>query len=135
MTTEIIKSFNSIVESFLSQMSSVVGTSYYTYFKRVIKVNSLIAIENSVQYLIPFKDKIFNKNESYFYNEENYLDTINKTPISSKYSGDSILSEIFRLKNIYGDLNQESRENVWSILQALVQLTIEYCEAKGITIN
>jgi len=135
MTTEIIKSFNSIVESFLSQTSGMVGTTYHSYFKRVVKVNSLIAIENAVQYMIPFKDKIFSKDESYFYNETNYLDKVNQTPISSQYSGDTILSEIFRLKDIYKELNDESKENVWSILQALVQLTIEYCQIKGITIN
>ena len=34
--------------------------------------------------------------------------------------------------NIYYKLNDDSKENVWSILQALLQLTIEYCEIKNI---
>ena len=42
--TDKIKIFNSIVESFLSQISGIVGTTYYTYFKKIIKINSLIAI-------------------------------------------------------------------------------------------
>lgn len=135
MATEIIKSFNSIVESFLLQTSDIVGTTYLTYFRKVIKVNSLIAIENSILYLLPFKVKIFSKDETYFINEDNYIEKINETEVKKKFSPDKIISEIFRLKDIYSELNEDSKENVWSILQALVQLTIEYCQIKGICID
>lgn len=134
MSIEIIKSFNSIIESFLLQTSELVGTTYYTYFKRVIKVNSLIAIENAITYLLPFRNKIFAKDETYFTNENNYMDTVNDGCVNNKVSNDKVLSEIFRLKDIYYKLNAESQENVWSILQALVQLTLEYCQIKGINI-
>jgi hypothetical protein len=135
MATEIIKSFNSIVESFLLQTSDIVGTTYLTYFKKVIKVNALIAIENSILYLLPFRVKIFSKDETYFINEDNYIEKINETEVTKKFSPDKIISEIFRLKDIYSELNEDSKENVWSILQALVQLTIEYCQIKGICID
>ena len=72
-TAEIIKSFNSIIESFLLQTSEIVGTTYYTYFKKVIKVNSLIVIENAIMYMLPYKEKIFLKDETYFSNENNYI--------------------------------------------------------------
>jgi hypothetical protein len=135
MSAEKIKLFNSIIEDFLAQTSELIGTSYYTYFKKVIKINSLIAIENSIAFLIPHKNKIFNKDESYFYDESNYLEDLNKTELGTQYNSDTILSEIFRLKNIYDKLDADSKENVWSILQALLQLTIEYCELKGIKHN
>jgi hypothetical protein len=134
-TAETIKTFNSIIESFLLQTSELVGTTYYTYFKKVIKVNALIAIESAINYMLPYKDKIFIKDETYFTNEVNYIDKVNNTSISTKFSNDKVLSEIFRLKNIYYKLNAESKENVWAILQALVQLTLEYCQLKGITIS
>ena len=41
---------------------------------------------------------------------------------------DNTLSEIMRLKDIYYKLDKDSRENVWAILQALLQLSIEYNE-------
>ena len=135
MSTEIIKSFNTIIESFLLQTSELVGTTYYSYFKKIIKVNSLIAIDSAISYLLPFKDKIFAKDETYFTNENNYMNKVNDSGINDKFTSDKVLSEIFRLKDIYYKLNEESRENVWAILQALVQLTLEYCQIKGISIS
>jgi hypothetical protein len=79
--------------------------------------------------MVPFKNQILSKDERYFTNEDNYMDKINETKESSK-----VLNEIMRLKDIYYKLEEESRENVWSILQALLQLTIEYCEIKNIPI-
>jgi hypothetical protein len=130
-----VKDFNLIIESFLQQMAEKIGTTYYTYFCRVTKVNALIAIENAIHFLIPSKDKIFNQDESYFQNEKNYMEHLSKTTITHKVSKDVILSEIFRLKDIYETLDENSKIEVWAILQALVQLTIEYCEIKGIKID
>jgi len=132
MAAEKIKAFNMIIENFLSQTSELVGTTYYTYFKKVTKVNSLIAIENGIRFMLPHKNKIFNKDESYFYDDELLVSQLNTTPISGKFSTDQVLSEIFRLKDIYYKLDNLSKENVWNILQALTQLMIEYCDIKGI---
>lgn len=133
MATEIIKTFNSIIESFLSQTTDTVGTTYYSYFKKIIRVNALLPIENGITQLLPFKKHIFNKDESYLRNEQNYIDKVN-IPLA-EVSNDTIISEIFKLKNIYDKLDNESKENVWAILQALVQLCIEYCELKNIAIE
>lgn len=132
MSAEKIKEFNSIVESFLLQTSELVGTTYYTYFKQLIKANSLIAIENGIQFMLPHKDKIFSKDESYFCDNIEFTNQINTTPILQKCSNDQILNEIFKLKDIYYKLNDESKENIWDILQALTCLMIEYCQIKNI---
>ena len=134
MATEKIKTFNSIIESFLLQTSELVGTTYYTYFKKVVKVNSLIAIENGIRFMLPHKEKIFNKDESYFTDDSTIVDKLNVLDVKTKasYSNEEILSEIFRLKDIYYKLDVDSKDNVWNILQALTQLTIEYCDIKEI---
>jgi hypothetical protein len=132
MASDKIKTFNMIIESFLVQTSELVGTTYYTYFKKITKVNSLIAIENGILFMLPHRNKIFNKDESYFNDESLLINEVNSTPISKKFSSDQILNEIFRLKNIYYKLDDVSKENVWNILQALSQLMIEYCEIKSI---
>ena len=129
MATDKIKSFNMILESFLLQTTPLVGTSYHHYFQKLIKVNSLVPIQHAIEHMVPFKNQILSKDERYFTNEDNYMDKINETKESSK-----VLNEIMRLKDIYYKLEEESRENVWSILQALLQLTIEYCEIKNIPI-
>jgi hypothetical protein len=132
MATEIIKSFNTIIESFLSQTSELVGTTYYTYFQKITKVNSLIAIENGIRFMLPHRTKIFNKDDSYFSDDEILLNELSSSSITNKYSADQILNEIFRLKDIYYKLDSVSKDNVWDILQALTQLMIEYCDLKGI---
>jgi len=132
MATEKIKAFNSIIESFLSQTSELVGTTYYTYFKQVTKVNSLIAIENGINFMLPHKKKIFNKDESYFSDDTLIIDKLNKSTLPLQYSSDQVINEIFRLKDIYYKLDNDSKENVWNILQALTQLMIEYCDIKQI---
>lgn len=130
--TELVKNFNNIIESLLIQTSPIVGTTYHTYFQKIIKVNALLPIDNAIKFMLPFKEKIFKKDESYFTDENNYMDHINGV---TSISNDKILDEILRLKEIYYSIDQESKDNVWSILQALVQLIIEYCEAKGINIS
>jgi len=132
MAGEKIKDFNNILESFLLQTSELVGTTYYVYYKKIIKVNSLIAIENGIQYMLPHREKIFCKDETYFDDDDTLVEKINTTPILKNISTDQILNEIFKLKNIYYKLNDTSKENIWNILQALTLLMIEYCEIKNI---
>lgn len=82
--------------------------------------------------MLSHKNKIFNKDKSYFFDDANLVDQLNTTHVSQKFSADQVLSEIFRLKDIYYKLDNVSKENVWNILQALTQLMIEYCNIKGI---
>lgn len=125
--TDKIKLFNSILESFLLQTANIVGSTYHHYFVKLIKVNAPVPINYAINHLIVFKDQILSKNEDYFNNESNYINNITEGSPS-----DNTLSEIMRLKDIYYKLDVDSKENVWSILQALLQLTIEYCELKNI---
>ena len=118
-----IKTFNSILESFLAQTSSLVGTTYHHYFLKLIKINAPVPINFAIKHLLIYKEKILNKDESYF---------TNKDVSEFAQVTDNILGEILRLKDIYYKLDEDSKENVWSILQALLQLTIEYCEIKNI---
>ena len=132
MATDKIKDFNCIIESFLLQISESIGTTYITYFKKAVKVNSLIAIENGIRFMLPHKEKIFNNDESYFNDDTNLIEQLNDTPLQQSYSSDKIMAEIFRLKDIYYKLDEVSKKNVWNILQALTQLMVEYCEIKCI---
>ena len=124
-----IKNFNLILESFLVQTSPIVGTTYLFYFKKLISVNAPLPIKYAIEHMLIFKDQILAKDEKYFNGEEldNELnDKFNEVTELSKLPTDKILSELLRLKDIYYQLDVDSRENVWSILQALLLLTIEY---------
>ena len=45
---EKVKEFNQIIESFLIQVSPIVGTSYHFYYKKLIKVNAIEPIKQVV---------------------------------------------------------------------------------------
>lgn len=126
MSNEKIKQFNGILESFLLQTSQLYGTTYHSKFKQLIKINSIMPIQHAVSHLLPFKDKILSRDESYFINENNYIENFNNINLENT----TILEEILKVKDIYHQLDVESKENVWSILQALLQLSLEYNEMK-----
>jgi hypothetical protein len=123
-----IKAFNSIIEDFLKQTTPIVGTTYYFYFTKLIKVNSTLPINYASSHLLKYKDKILSKDISYFSDKNNVSEEISE--LESKYNNNDIMFEILRLKDIYYKLNETSRDNVWDILQALLLLTIEYNELK-----
>lgn len=127
-SNEKIKLFNSILESFLAQTSVTVGTSYHYYFLKLIKTNATLPINHAITHLLNYKEQIINKDEKYFENDNNYKE---KLTDENDNKIENALSEIMRLKDIYYKLNDESKENVWSILQALLQLTIEYNQIKN----
>ncbi len=118
MSSEIIKTFNEILDSFLIQISPLVGTTYHYQFQQIIKINSLMPIEQFLVYALPLRDKILNRDESYFSNTNNHMDKIG----DNEYA----LNEILRLQTIYAKLDGTSRSNVWDILQAMLVLGEDY---------
>lgn len=118
-----VKDFNTILESLLAQISPIIGSSYNHYFKKLIKVNAVLPIQQFCQYGLHYKKKIMEKDESYFKNVDNHKDYIDNDK--------NKLNEILRLKGIIDKVDEESKENVWSIFQALVILAEEYMELKN----
>ena len=121
---EKIKQFNGIVEDFLKQTSPLVGSTYYFFFTKLIKVNSTMPIKCACEYLIKHKNLILTRDVNYFNEKNNYSDELGE--LQSSYSGYDVMGEILRLSDIYYKLDESSRENVWDILQALLLLTLEY---------
>lgn len=116
---EKIKSFNEILETFLQQLSPIIGTTYHFYFKKLVKANAIMPIQQFIGEVLPYKQQIMNKDESYFLKIED--------EIGDKIQGDKkVLSEILRLKDIFSGLDEQSREEVWNYFQALVILSEEY---------
>tara|TARA_Y100000813_G_C24136696_1_gene340297 strand:+ start:485 stop:856 length:372 start_codon:yes stop_codon:yes gene_type:complete len=118
--TEKVKEFNQIIESFLIQVSPIVGTSYHFYYKKLIKVNAIEPIKLfQVEVVIPYKDKIFAKDETYFVNfDENGREKLSRE--------DEYLRDFLKMKEIYHQIDDQSKEVCWQYLQALVVLSEEY---------
>ncbi len=122
MASEKIKQFNEILSSFLIQVSPLVGSTYNQQFETIVKYNSLLPIEQFLVHALPVREKILSRDESYFNDNSNHLEKI----------GDNsyVLNEILRLQNIYGQLDETSRSNVWDIFQAMLILGEEYVSIK-----
>ena len=106
------------METFLNQLSPLVGTTYYFYYKKLIKVNAGLPIQQFAQNVLPYKSQIMSKDETYFTNTSNHQD---------KIQGDeATLNEILRLQDIYFKLDTDSRKEVWSYFQALTLLSEQY---------
>ena len=114
---EKVKQFNILMETFLGQISPLVGTSYKSYYSKLVKANSIMAIKQFYQYVSPYKNKIINKDESYFKDTGNFQE---------KISGDTIFNEIIRLTHIYSKLDDSNKEQMWMYFQALLVLSEEY---------
>jgi hypothetical protein len=122
MASEKIKQFNEILSSFLIQVSPLVGSTYNQQFETIVKYNSLLPIEQFLVHALPVREKILTRDESYFNDNSNHLEKI----------GDNgyVLNEILRLQNIYSQLDDTSRSNVWDIFQAMLILGEEYVSIK-----
>ena len=118
MSKEIVKNFNLILESFLSQITPLVGTFYITKFQLIIKCNSTLPIEKFLVHALPLRDKILNRDESYFADNNNHKEVVG--------NDEFIINEILRLQNIYYKLDKISRLNLWDIFQAMLILGEDY---------
>ena len=120
--SEKIKTFNGILEDLLKQLSPIIGTSYHYYLKQILRVNALLPMQNFLYYAIPLKNKINDRDETYFTNEDNHKDEVKDY--------DQGLQEIIRLKGIWEKLDEQSKEGLWDITQVLLHIGTEYMELK-----
>ena len=119
----IIKKFNSIVSNLLEQVSPMIGKKYCDYFSKIIKVNSLLPIQNFIVHAIPHENKITERDPDYFLNE-----TVYKAAVHKKWGekADWYLNEILNLKEIYLTVDDNSKNNLWDIVTALLLLSKKY---------
>lgn len=119
---EYVKDFNSILDTFLGQLSPLIGSFYQNKCRQLTKLNSTIGIKKFYEYVVPHKKQIMEEDETYFKNDLDY----NKINKFNKNTSDFFLEEIVRLKNIYDKLDLENRKQMWSYFQALLILSEQY---------
>tara|TARA_B100001093_G_scaffold140730_1_gene133231 strand:- start:1042 stop:1443 length:402 start_codon:yes stop_codon:yes gene_type:complete len=124
---KIIKEFNSILETFLFQLSSLMGSTYHHYFKRLIKINAILPIQQFSNNVYVYKEKIMSEDESYFFNyTNNQQEEINEFKKYFKTDHETTLNEILRLSDIYEKLDKESKKEVWAYFKAMIILSEDY---------
>jgi hypothetical protein len=120
MSLENVKKFNNAITSLLTQLTPNIGVSYKNRFDLIIKSNVVLPIEQFCIHALPIRDKIINKDETYFLGE------IENTNLDDTYS----INEILNLKNIYSDLDNISKENIWEYFRVMLYLAEEYVKIK-----
>jgi hypothetical protein len=106
----IVKEFNKISVDFLEQTSQIAGKSYLCKFKFITGINNMYAIDRFIKNVLPYKDFINARDEEFFLNKN----------VDSEFSED-----IAWIKQAYFTLDDESKENIWNIVTALVLLAEE----------
>jgi len=135
MSVQIIREFNDILGSFLVQIAPIVGSSYNHYFKQLIKYNSIMPIQQFITYGYDYRQKILDKDESYFLSNNNKNEIDKKISMSKANDSEEkiYLKEIFRLEGIWEKISDSSKENVWDIMQAFIILSDDYIKvSKGL---
>ena len=117
MSSDIVKKFNKIIKSLLAQLEPYTKKSYDFKFSMMVKFDSSSAIEKFLVHALPLRDKIMTRDESFFYSRESYID---------KVDDDDDIAEIMNLQNVYTNLNEESRNSLWEMFQAMLFLGEEY---------
>lgn len=124
--SSIIKEFNLILDTFLSQLSPLIGTTYSFYFKKLTKANAILPIQQFCNNVYPYKKKILEEDESYFSDSNNYNNDVNNMKSYFNTTQENTLNEILRLKDIYYKLDKSSQKEVWSYFKALIILSEDY---------
>ena len=104
----IITQFNLIVEDLLQQTTIMLGTKYLFNFKTIVIFNCSAPIDKFTTIMLPYKEYIMKKNTSFF---------MNKDIKTHNYSTD-----IIDLKKIFMTIDDDSKNNIWDSLQALILL-------------
>lgn len=131
MSKEIIKKFNDISMKLLTDMSSIIGSSYKTKYKIMSKVNSTFFIKKFNLTVVKFKNFI-KKRDSEYFNDKSLI--INELELGDYNDEDKqyYLDEYEYLSNIYHTIDENSKENFWDILNALVYLCEKYIDCHNI---
>jgi len=119
----IIQKFNDISKDLLNDVSTIVGQSYLIKFQLITKFNHALPIQKFQLNVLKFKNIILDKNSEYFKNDNIILDEINDCNMNDK---EYYMDEYYKLKNIYQNIDDKSKENFWDILKVLIFLCEKY---------
>ena len=122
---DIVVKFNNITRNLLTEMKDIIGKNYTNHFNLIIRVNSTVPISKFKLNVLKFKDFIIKKNPEYFKNEKIILDIVENDK-KYKHEKEYYMNEYYSLRNIYNNIDDESKENFWDILRVLVFLCENY---------
>lgn len=122
-----IKKFNLTIDNLVNDIILVFPNYKYLQvfkekFNLLITYNVRKPIEFFKDGVYSFKEQILSKNEEFFINKD-YKDDVQQLQYDSKWSLDQVLN----LKELWGELNDENKEVIWTYFSVLIKLVeLEY---------
>jgi hypothetical protein len=122
---DIVKKFNNITIGLLNDMKYIIGSAYSIKLTMMLRINSSYAINKFKLNVLKFKKYIIERDPKYFEDETIIL---NEIEASEEYKKDKdwYMNEYYSLKNIYYNIDKNSKSNFWDILTVLIFLCDKY---------
>jgi len=124
--TEIVSNFNSQADDLMSQMYACSLDYdikvYHEMFKKLKLFNATKAIEQFILYVLPYKEKIYENDETFFLSksgEELIGD-------NSEYT----LMQSLKFKDLWQTLTNDSKANIFKFFKVMVYFAEEYLKIK-----
>jgi hypothetical protein len=116
---EIVEKFNTILYDTTVELQHHIGVHYVMILKGIQFMFPRFGLEVFQEKMMKYKEHILTRNEEYFLNEVDVVEEV-----GDKYR--QYLGDILNFKKIFPNLDNDSKENLWDILQALMILCEKY---------
>jgi hypothetical protein len=104
---------------------------YKLMVKTVIKLNATKLIEQYIIHAIPYSKFIYNKDDNFFLHKEvnEIREKISETKIRKELHETSVI-EILKIKTIWQELDNDTKDIIWEYFQLLTYYAQEYFKIK-----
>ena len=128
---EIVNNFNNQADDLMSQMYACSQDYdikvYHQMFKKLKKFNASKAIEQFIIYVLPFKEKIYSDDESFFLEKSGQ----ELTGDNSEYT----MMQSLKFKDLWKTLSFDSKTNIFKFFKVMVYFAEEYIKIKYSSLN
>jgi hypothetical protein len=129
--TEIVNNFNCQADDLMAQMYSFSQDYdikvYHDMFRKLKRFNATKAIEQFIIYVLPYKEKIYDDDETFFLQKSGEELTGN----NSEYT----LMQSLKFKDLWNTLSNDSKDNIFKFFKVMVYFAEEYLKIKYPTVN
>ena len=124
--TEIVNNFNNQADDLMAQMYACSQDYdikvYHQMFVKLKNFNATKAIEQFIIYVLPFKEKIYEDDESFFLEKSGQ----ELTGDGSEYT----MMKSLKFKDLWKTLSDDSKNNIFKFFKVMVYFAEEYLKIK-----
>ena len=122
---KIAQKFNTIIKQLLEDTKSITGPSYSFNFNLITTFSKEMPIKTFCKYGLQYKNKILERDADFFLNTDLFQNEVDGWEDSTE-DKQFYLNEFLNLKEIFNAIDENSRDNLWDILEALIILSEKY---------